>query len=56
MNAVWVDLANLGYVLKAERQVQELREKVKRWTYRGRPTRKVSKDKCDYKTYGELYV
>jgi hypothetical protein len=31
----------LGYVLKAERQVQELREKVKRWTYRGRPTRKV---------------
>jgi hypothetical protein len=31
----------LGYVLKAERQVQELREKIKRWTYRGRPTRKV---------------
>jgi hypothetical protein len=27
----------------AERQVQELREKVKRWTYRGRPTRKVRK-------------
>lgn len=31
----------LGYVLKAERQVEELREKVKRWTWRGRPTRKV---------------
>lgn len=33
----------LGYVLKAERQIQKLREKVKRWTYRGRPTRKVKK-------------
>ena len=31
----------LGYVLKAERQVEELREKVKRWTWRGRPTRKA---------------
>ena len=31
----------LGYVLKAERQVEELREKVKRRTWRGRPTRKV---------------
>ena len=31
----------LGYVLKAERQVEELREKVKRWTWRGRPTKKV---------------
>jgi hypothetical protein len=31
----------LGYILKAERQVEELREKIKRWTYRGRPTRKV---------------
>ena len=31
----------IGYILKAERQVEELSEKVKRWTYRGRPTRKV---------------
>lgn len=31
----------LGYVLKAERQIQELEEKVKRRTWRGRPTRKV---------------
>ena len=31
----------LGYVLKAERQIEELRKKVKRWTYRGKPTRKV---------------
>jgi hypothetical protein len=29
--------------LKAERQIRELEEKVKRWTYRGRPTRKVRK-------------
>jgi len=33
----------LGYVLKAERQVEELREKIKRWTYRGRPTKKAAK-------------
>ena len=33
----------LGYILKAERQVQELSEKVKRWTYRGRPTRKAKR-------------
>ena len=30
-----------GYVLKAERQIRELEEKVKRRTWRGRPTRKV---------------
>jgi len=31
----------IGYALKADRQVEKLREKIKRWTYRGRPTRKV---------------
>jgi hypothetical protein len=31
----------LGYVLKAERQIEELEEKVKRRAWRGRPTRKV---------------
>jgi hypothetical protein len=33
----------IGYALKADRQVEELREKIKRWTYRGRPTRKAKK-------------
>ena len=33
----------IGYALKADRQVEELREKIKRWTWRGRPTRKVRK-------------
>lgn len=33
----------IGYALKADRQVEELREKIKRWTYQGRPTRKVRK-------------
>ncbi len=33
----------MGYVLKADRQIEELREKIKRWTWRGRPTRKVKK-------------
>jgi hypothetical protein len=33
----------IGYALKADRQVEELREKIKRWTWRGRPTRKVKK-------------
>jgi hypothetical protein len=31
----------LGYVLKAENQIEKLREQVKRWTWRGRPTRKA---------------
>ena len=31
------------YALKADRQVEELREKIKRWTWGGRPTRKVRK-------------
>ncbi|MBN1763692.1 MAG: hypothetical protein JW860_00395 [Sedimentisphaerales bacterium] len=31
----------MGYVLKAERQVRELQEKIKRWTWAGRPTRKA---------------
>jgi hypothetical protein len=33
----------IGYALKADRQVEELREKIKRWTWGGRPTRKVRK-------------
>lgn len=33
----------IGYPLKAERQYEELYEKIKRWTYRGRPTRKARK-------------
>jgi len=31
----------IGFVLKAERQVRELRDKIKRWTWAGRPTRKA---------------
>ncbi len=30
-------------VLKVERQYEELYKKIKRWTYKGRPTRKVRK-------------
>lgn len=33
----------IGYPLKVERQYEELYEKIKRWTYRGRPTRKGRK-------------
>ena len=33
----------IGYALKADRQVEKLKEKIKRWTWRGRPTRKVRK-------------
>jgi len=33
----------LGYILKAERQYEELYKSIKRWTYRGRPTRKARK-------------
>lgn len=31
----------LGYVLKAERQYEELYKSIKRWTWRGRPTKKA---------------
>jgi hypothetical protein len=34
-------IAQLGYVLKVERQYEELYKKVKRWTYRERPTKKA---------------
>ena len=33
----------LGYILKAERQYEELYKSIKRWTWRGRPTRKARK-------------
>jgi hypothetical protein len=33
----------MGYYLKAEKQKEELRDQIKRWTWRGRPTRKVRK-------------
>ena len=33
----------LGYLLKAENQYKELYDKIKRWTWQGRPTRKVRK-------------
>ncbi|MCX5635444.1 MAG: hypothetical protein NTW55_06380 [Planctomycetota bacterium] len=33
----------LGYLLKAERQYEDLQNTVKRWTYKGRPTRKARK-------------
>lgn len=32
-----------GYILKADRQCEELYKSIKRWTWRGRPTRKVRK-------------
>jgi hypothetical protein len=33
----------IGYALKADKQIEELRGKTKRWTYRGRPTKKATK-------------
>ena len=33
----------LGYILKAERQYEELYNSIKRWTWRGKPTKKVKK-------------
>ncbi len=33
----------LGYLLKAERQYEDLRNTVKRWTYKGVPTKKVKR-------------
>jgi len=36
-------IAQLGYVLKLDRQYEELYKKTKRWTWRGRPTRKAKK-------------
>jgi hypothetical protein len=32
-----------GYILKAERQYEELYKSIKRWTWRGRPTKKARK-------------
>lgn len=32
-----------GYILKADRQCEELYKSIKRWTWRGRPTRKARK-------------
>ena len=37
------DSLRLGYILKAERQYEELYNKIKRWSYNGRPTRKARK-------------
>jgi len=32
-----------GRVLRSDKQIEELRNHIRRWTYRGRPTRKVKK-------------
>lgn len=40
----------LGYLMKAEKQYEELYESIKRWTWRGKPTRKVRKlEKLEHK-------
>jgi len=36
-------IGQLGYLLKVENQYEELYKKVKRWTYRGRPTKRARK-------------
>jgi len=36
-------IGQLGYLLKVEKQYEELYKKVKRWTYRGRPTKRARK-------------
>jgi hypothetical protein len=33
----------IGYPLKAEQQYEELYEKIKRWTHKGKPTKKARK-------------
>ena len=37
---------NIGYNIVAERKIEELYSQIKRWTWRGRPTRKVRKLKA----------
>jgi len=40
----------LRYILKADRQYEELYKSIKRWTWRGRPTRKVRRlEKLEHK-------
>lgn len=36
-------IGQLGYLLKAEKQYEEFYNKIKRWTYKGKPTKKVRK-------------
>jgi hypothetical protein len=36
-------IGGIGYPIKAERQFEELYKQTKRWTYKGRPTRKARK-------------
>ena len=33
----------IGFTLKADRQIEELYSQIKRWTYKGKPTKKVKK-------------
>ena len=36
-------ISQLGHLLKAERQYEELYKQIKRWTYNGKPTKKAKK-------------
>jgi hypothetical protein len=36
-------IGQLGYLLKAERQFEDLYKQIKRWTYKGKPTKKARK-------------
>lgn len=36
-------IGQLGYLLKVDKQYEDLRDTVKRWTYKGRPTKKARK-------------
>lgn len=36
----------IGYPIKAERQFEDLYKQIKRWTYRGKPTKKARKSRA----------
>jgi hypothetical protein len=33
----------IGYTIKADRQIEDIYRQIKRWTYKGKPTKKVRK-------------
>jgi len=37
---------NIGYTIVADRKIEELRKQIKRWTWRGKPTKKARKLKA----------
>lgn len=54
-------IGQLGYLLKIAKQIEELHDQIKRWTYSGRPTRKVRrllalKQKMEREAMGKIFL